>query len=137
MKLSYAITVCNEQVEIQNLVTFLLENKRLEDEIVITFDSNNGSKDVEEYLRAKSVNGEFSWHPYEFDGDFAKLKNHTKDMCSGDFIFHLDADEIPNQILMEQLPQIIEMNAVIEKVRYWYKSPSSYTLFLRSGKSIN
>ena len=28
------------------------------------------------------------------------------------------------------------MNAVIEKVRYWYKSPSSYTLFLRSGKSI-
>ena len=112
MVLSYAITVCNEHVEIQNLVTFLLENKRVEDEVVITFDSKNGSKDVEEYLRAKSVNGEFSWHPYEFDGDFAKLKNHTKDMCSGDFIFHLDADEIPNQILMEQLPQIIEMNDV-------------------------
>ncbi len=71
MKLSYAITVCNEHVEIQNLVTFLLENKRVEDEVVITFDSKNGSKDVEEYLRAKSVNGEFSWHPYEFDGDFA------------------------------------------------------------------
>jgi hypothetical protein len=33
-------------------------------------------------------------------------------MCSGDFIFHLDADEIPNEILMEQLPQIIEMNDV-------------------------
>lgn len=112
MKLSYAITVCNEHVEIQNLVTFLLENKRVEDEVVITFDSKNGSKDVEEYLRAKSVNGEFSWHSYEFDGDFAKLKNHTKDMCSGDFIFHLDADEIPNEILMEQLPQIIEMNDV-------------------------
>ena len=29
MKISYAITVCNEFVEIQNLVRFLLENKRL------------------------------------------------------------------------------------------------------------
>ena len=35
MKISYAITVCNEFVEIQNLVSFLLENKRTEDEIVV------------------------------------------------------------------------------------------------------
>ena len=39
MKLSYAITVCNELNEIQTLVTFLLEHKRVEDEIVITYDS--------------------------------------------------------------------------------------------------
>ena len=42
MKLSYAIPVCNEFVEIQRLITFLLENKRDEDEIVVLFDSNNG-----------------------------------------------------------------------------------------------
>ena len=96
MKLSYAITVCNELNEIQTLVTFLLEHKRAEDEVVITYDSKNGSKDVEDYLRAKSVNSEFNWHSFEFDNDFAKLKNHTKKMCSGDFIFHLDADEVPH-----------------------------------------
>jgi hypothetical protein len=28
MKISYAIPVCNEFVEIQRLITFLLENKR-------------------------------------------------------------------------------------------------------------
>jgi len=33
MKISYAITVCNEFVEIQRLVNFLLEYKRREDEI--------------------------------------------------------------------------------------------------------
>ena len=112
MKISYGITVCNEDVEIQRLVTFLLENKRDEDEIVITYDSNNGSKGVEDYLRTHSVNGEFSWHPFGFNGNFSDLKNHTIKMCSGDFIFHLDSDEIPNEILIQQLPQILEINDV-------------------------
>ena len=112
MKISYAITVCNEETEIQRLVTFLLKHKQLQDEIVITYDANNGSTGVEEYLRSHSVNGEFNWHSYEFDGNFSDLKNHTKLMCSGDYIFHLDADEIPHEVLMEQLHTILEMNEV-------------------------
>lgn len=112
MKISYGITVCKELTEIQRLVSFLLENKRLEDDIVITYDSKNGSKEVEEYLRAKSVNAEFNWHPFEFDRDYAKLKNFTKKMCSGDYIFHIDADEYPNEVLIKQLPQILEINDV-------------------------
>ena len=75
MKISYAITVCNEFVEIQNLVSFLLENKRNEDEIVILYDSNNGEEGVEEYLRAKSVNSEFAWHSGSFENHFADWKN--------------------------------------------------------------
>ena len=109
MKISYAITVCNEEVEIQRLVTFLLKHKELQDEIVITYDSKNGTKEVEEYL--KSDIG-FSWHIFEFSGNFSDLKNHTKSMCSGDYIFHLDADEYPHEILMEQLHTVIEMNDV-------------------------
>ena len=112
MKISYGITVCKEDVEIQRLVTFLLENKRNEDEIVVTYDSTNGSKGVEEYLRSHSVNGEFAWHSYKFDNDYAKLKNFTKKMCGGDYIFHIDADEYPHETLIEQLPQIIELNDV-------------------------
>ena len=112
MKISYCITVCNEEVELQKLVTFLLKHKELQDEIVITYDSKNGNKGVEEYLRSHSVNGEFSWHPFEFEGNFSDLKNYTKSMCSGDYIFHLDADEIPHEVLMEQLHTILEMNDV-------------------------
>jgi|TARA_R110000744_G_scaffold4921_5_gene17489 glycosyltransferase involved in cell wall biosynthesis len=112
LKISYGITVCKEDVEIQRLVTFLLENKRNEDEIVVTYDSTNGSKGVEEYLRSHSVNGEFAWHSYKFDNDYAKLKNFTKKMCGGDYIFHIDADEYPHETLIEQLPQIIELNDV-------------------------
>ena len=109
MKISYAITVCSELEEIQRLLTFLLKHKELQDEIVITYDSNNGSKSVEEYLKN---NIGFSWHPFEFSDNFSDLKNHTKSMCSGDYIFHLDADEIPHEVLIEQVHTVIEMNSV-------------------------
>ncbi len=112
MKISYAITVCNEEVELQKLVTFLLKYKELQDEIVITYDSKNGTKSVDEYLRSHSVNGEFNWHPFEFEGNFSDLKNHTKDMCNGDYVFHLDADEIPHETLIEQLHTILDMNDI-------------------------
>ena len=41
MKISYAITVCNELNEIQRLLKLLLAFKRSEDEIVVLFDSTN------------------------------------------------------------------------------------------------
>ena len=47
---------------------------------------------------------------FNFDKDFSALKNFTKEQCSGDYIFHIDADEIPNEILLKQLPQILEIN---------------------------
>ena len=40
MKISYAITVCNEFVEIQKLVNLIRENKRQQDEIIILFESD-------------------------------------------------------------------------------------------------
>ena len=64
MKISYAITVCNEFEEIQRLIPFLLKHKRFEDEIVVLYDINNGDEGIEQFLRAKSVNGEFAWMPW-------------------------------------------------------------------------
>ena len=112
MKISYAITVCNEFKEIQKLIPYLLENKRPDDEIVVLYDSKNGDEKIEEYLRAKSVNPTYSWHSGEFDGHFADWKNKLTDLCNGDYIFQIDADEIPNKELIDNLPQILEMNSV-------------------------
>ena len=112
MKISYAVTVCNEFTEIQKLIPYLLDNIRPDDEIVVLYDSKNGDEKVEEYLRAKSVNPTYSWHSGEFDGHFADWKNKLTDLCNGDYIFQIDADEIPNKELIENLPQILEMNSV-------------------------
>lgn len=112
MKISYAIPVCNEHVEIQRLVSFLLNHKEPNDEIVIFFDSTNGSKSVEEYLRSHSVNGEFCWYPYPFDGHFGNMKNKLTEMCDGDYIFQIDADEIPDVGLVQNIHSILDMNDV-------------------------
>ena len=108
MKISYAITVCNEFLEIQRLVNFLLRHKRLEDNIVVLFDEANGDPEVETFLRAHSINGEFAWHKAKFNRHFADWKNKLSSLCSGDYIFQIDADEIPHQTLIELLPEVLE-----------------------------
>ena len=102
MKISYAVTVCNELVEIQRLLPYLIENKRKEDEIVIFYDSNNGSKSVDEYLRSLSSNtfAPFRSIHYHFDGHFANMKNALTEACLGDYIFQIDADEMPSSFLI-------------------------------------
>ena len=110
MKISYAITVCNEFVEIQRLVNFLLKHKRFKDSIVILYDIKNGHEGIEQFLRAKSINCEIAWMPGEFDGHFANWKNKLTEMCDGDWIFQIDADEMPHETLIEHLPEIILSN---------------------------
>ena len=114
MKISYAITVCNEIVEIQKLLSFLLKHKRDKDEITILFDVKGGTDEVEEYLKAKSVNNEFNWVKSNFKGHFADWKNYLTRLCSGDYIFQIDADEYPNKELLDTLPFLLEMNKDVD-----------------------
>lgn len=110
MKISYAVTVCNEFVEIQRLVNFLRKNKRQHDEIVILFDQKNGTEEIANWLtkQNKYPNVQF-WRGF-FEGHFADWKNLLSDYCTGDYIFQIDADEIPNITLLENLPLILEQN---------------------------
>jgi hypothetical protein len=112
MKISYAVTVCNEIVEIQKLINFLVTNIRDEDEIVVLFDSTNGTKEVKKYLKVASASGKFTWFSYEFDSHFANMKNRLTEECSGDYIFQIDADEVPNKTLINHLPEVLELNDV-------------------------
>jgi hypothetical protein len=117
MKISYAITVCNEFIEIQRLINFLLKNKRPEDEIIVLYDINNGHKGIEQFLRAKSVNKGLAWMPGEFNGHFADWKNKLNSFCTGDYIFQIDADELPPKYLVENLWAILEMNKTVDVYR--------------------
>ena len=110
MKISYAITVCNEIVEIQKLIPWLLENKRQQDEIVILFDQKNGSEEVDNWLtnQNKYPNLHF-WRGF-FEGHFADWKNKLTEYCDGDYIFQIDADEIPDKNLILYLPKVFESN---------------------------
>ena len=115
MKISYAIPVCNEEAEIEKLLNFLEAKISKEDEVIVLFDTHNGSQSVENYLRAKTVNPTFfQWYPYHFDGHFANMKNHLKSLCTGDWIFQIDADELPHESLIENLREVLKLNPTTE-----------------------
>jgi hypothetical protein len=116
MKISYAVTVCNEEAELQNLLQRLLKFKKPQDEIVILFDSKNGTKGVEDYLRSHSVTSDsgFTWYSDEFKGHFADWKNKLNTLCSGDFIFQIDADEYLPDNFIELIHEILETNPEVD-----------------------
>ena len=110
MKISYAVTVCNEFVEIQRLLTFLIDRKQPQDEIVVFYDTNNGTPEVERYLTI--LGDSIRKIGYHFDGHFGHMKNALTEACLGNYIFQIDADEIPNEVLMDNIHEILQSNDV-------------------------
>ena len=83
MKISYAVTVCNELDEIKKLIPFLIENKQEQDEIVVLIDLKNGTSDVLEYLGL--LEDEIIIVGDQFDGHFANWKNKLTDVVVNTF----------------------------------------------------
>ena len=114
MKISYGITVHKEHEELNQLLELLINETDTEDEIIIVQDGDD--KKVEEVI-SKWMNETLDWkgiywHTHELNDDFAQHKNFVIENCEGDYIFHIDADEYPNVILLQQLKKILEINPV-------------------------
>ena len=112
MKVSYAITVCNELEEIQKLLNFLQVRIREEDEIVIQYDVESVTNEVMEYLTLMEKMHKYKVIGFPLNKDFASFKNNLKQNCTKDYIFQIDADEIPHEALVEYLPELLETNNV-------------------------
>ncbi len=114
MTISYAIPVCNESTELDRLIDFLNLSIRNEDEIVILCDKGNTTQEVKDIIsKHKLTNVYYN----SLNKDFAQQKNYLTKMCKGNWIFLIDADEIPNKYLIETLPIILESNSEVEA--YW------------------
>jgi len=116
MKISYAITVCNEFIEIQRLLNFLLKHKRHQDEIVVLIDTTKADSELISTLRlfeSHNMDHMVVWSA-EFQGHFADWKNKLTSLCTGDFIFQIDADEIPCTPIIESLPMILKDNPEVD-----------------------
>tara|TARA_R110002050_G_scaffold112135_1_gene226207 strand:+ start:3851 stop:4477 length:627 start_codon:yes stop_codon:yes gene_type:complete len=114
MKISYAVPVCNELMEIQRLISFLLENKREEDEIVIQQDNTKLDGGVYTYLTSQKIKDNIKFIQTPLNNDFASFKNNLTENCTGDWIFQLDADEYPHEYLFTAIPWMIENNPEVE-----------------------
>jgi hypothetical protein len=114
MRISYAITVCNEFVEIQRLITFLFKNKRPQDEICVLLDKPKASPELIDQLYRWSSSDWITLKESIFQGHFADWKNELNRMCDGDIIVNIDADEIPSEKLIEAIPYLILENPEID-----------------------
>jgi len=113
MTISYAITVCNELEEITKLLNFLQTHIRKEDEIVIQYDETSVTDEVMDYLNLmNSMHENHKVVGFPLNKNFASFKNNLKSNCTKDYIFQIDADEIPHEFLVEYLGQILEENPV-------------------------
>ena len=112
MTISYAITVCNELEEITKLLDFLQTKIRKEDEIVIQFDADNTPEEVVHFLKLQNAMHDYTVVDFPLNKDFASFKNNLKSHCTKDYIFQIDADEIPHEYLVEYLPSLLDSNPV-------------------------
>ena len=110
MKISYGITVHNEAEELQKLLEVLNKNIDKEDEIVVCVDGDD--EKVEAVLGEYLSENKAIVYKRKLNGNFAEHKNSVIEKASGDYVFHIDADEYPNEILIQQLKEILEINEV-------------------------
>jgi glycosyltransferase involved in cell wall biosynthesis len=110
MKLSYAITACNEVEETIRLVNQLLNYKEENSEIVVLLDTPKAPTELVEYLELQANADHITLIESEFDNDFAQWKNLLNSQCKGEWIFQLDADEYLMPDLIVNLEALLEAN---------------------------
>ena len=115
INVTYAITVCNELREITKLVDYLQPKIKSEDEILIQYDEDSATDAVNQYLAIVSqLHKSIKVISFPLAGDFASYKNNLKNHANGIFIFQVDADEIPNEYLVENIHQLLEYNKDVD-----------------------
>lgn len=104
LKLTYSIQVCNESRELFSLIGFLIKVKDKTDDINIVVDSNNVTDKVEKVL--EFYKDEINVYRRPFDNFHENAAYHI-DKATGDYIFGIDADEMPQETLVKNVKNII------------------------------
>ena len=114
MKISYAIPVCNEHAELEKLLLFLVKYIGENDEIIVQCDQGNTTPEVYKVLYDLQHIHQLNITEFPLKGHFSNFKNNLKESCSGDWIFQIDADELPHESLITNLKALLEVNPTTE-----------------------
>ena len=117
MKISYLVTFSSETDTLKNLLERLAQHQQ-DDEIVLLADSGNLDEISQEILmtcfrHAKNPENRF-YYEHNLNNNYSEHKNWGMKQCSGDFIFQIDGDECPTEILLENIKDILKSNPEIE-----------------------
>lgn len=124
MKISYLITCHNEDISLDKCLTTIITHKDDEDEILVLDDFSDNPKTLKilqrwEHADKISIklpmvtidkNPNIKIIKHALNKNYGAHKNYGNELCSGDFIFQIDGDEIPNPTLIINLKAILEAN---------------------------
>lgn len=113
MSVTYAVTVCNELLEVSKLLNFLQLHIQDIDEILIQYDEGNSTDEVVSYIKIlDKLHENVRTVGFPLNGNFASFKNNLTKHSTKDYIVSIDADEIPTINFIENLPRVLESNPV-------------------------
>ena len=109
MKLSYLITTHNEDITLEKLFSKLKYELTNNHEIVVLddFSENPATLSIfDKYINNDTI----TLHKRKLDRHYGEHKNYGIELCKGSFIFQLDGDEYPTDLLCTYIDLVLDQN---------------------------
>jgi len=111
--ISWAITACDEHVELEKLLKQLSQSINENDEVIIQTDTDKVTPEVINVIN--SFKDKFSLKHYNhisfsLNKDFAAFKNNIKLYCNKEWIMYIDADEYLSEGLVDNIHELLNIN---------------------------
>jgi hypothetical protein len=107
--ISYAITVWNEDKELDRLLHQLKSVMKYNDEIVIQMDTK-ATNEVKEVIKNHGLTA----HIFPLNASFVTFKNNLNNLCTKDYIFQIDGDEFLSDELLRDINILIRINNSVD-----------------------
>lgn len=113
MFLSYLITSHNETTSLDKLLNKLVKSKKENHEIVLLDDYSDNKETLNIIEKFKN---NINFYQKKLDRDYGAHKNYGISLCNGKWIFQIDADEYPTDLLLENINEILYTNDSNESI---------------------
>jgi glycosyltransferase involved in cell wall biosynthesis len=108
MFLSYLVTCHNETDSLDKLLNVLVNHKKETHEIVLIDDYSDNQTTIDIIEKYKD---KINYHQRKLDRDYGAHKNYGIEKCRGEWIFQLDADECPTDLLINHIDIMLSTNS--------------------------
>ena len=110
--ISYLVTCHNEGVQLRTLLSLLLKYSE-GNQIVVLDDYSTDPITLEVLYEYQSVVG-VKLVAHHLDKDYGVHKTYGTQQCDGEYVFQIDADELPSEILLANLYELLRSNPSCE-----------------------
>ena len=108
MFLSYLVTTHNETDCLDSLLSKLISFKKDNHEIVLLDDYSDNPTTISIIEKYKSS---INFQQKKLQNDYGAHKNYGISLCKSEWIFQIDADELPTDVLLENIDVLLQSNA--------------------------